>query len=388
MVDKDKKIELPKINKIPVITLVIILVALLIITFINPRFVHQNSFNDTYYKTDSESLDLSNNYKITEYIQRMNNWVPQEAYRSYQNKKINDTQLQNILEANSRAKEDLNGDIFRSLEFTSKVVAYQNLYPYINCASDVEEIGKRYKPLFYYLSYYDKKRISDIQSNADRANNFLRQVEYYHEDNQSIINNAKNAQDINNQLRLYEFDCERFSEYIKNDYSRQKIWFYFKLLAILGLAIIFYILGEKVGRHDKDKFKENSNRLSEKIKLSFSPKAISLNTIKSIVSINSVTSTFVAFIVVAINISALNNWIVVGSIILSVISLLSSLLLGVIAINNQEEFYKRWCYRMFVIGILLFVGFFLMFIFSGSISSIFSGAKESLQTFLNNQTIK
>ena len=253
------------------IILSIILVISLMLTFLNPKFIHQNNFNETYLRTDIINSDFSTQAKIADYIERTNQYIPQQAYNSFEIGEINKTQLQKIVESSGRAKEELNDNLYLSLQLTSSVVTYQKVYPFINCANNLSDIGKKYNPLFYYLSYFDKKRIGEIQYASNNAQSFISYIENYAEDNKTIINKAEGAYDINNRLGLDKLQCREFLIYLKEDYNRQKTWFYFKLLAIIIVAIIFYIIGEKVGMHDKNKVNKKSNRIMDKLKLAFSP---------------------------------------------------------------------------------------------------------------------
>src|SRR3989344_2116760 len=109
-------------------------------------------------------------------------------------------------------------------------------------------------------------------------------------------------------------------------------------------------------------------------------------TIDSVLKINSITTTLVAFLGIVLTISGFNNWIFLGIILICVLSLLSSILFGVIAQNNKSQTHKKICYRLFIFGLAFFIFFFAYILIGGIAAEFVKALGESAKTYLNNQT--
>ncbi len=123
------------------------------------------------------------------------------------------------------------------------------------------------------------------------------------------------------------------------------------------------------------------------IKLAFSPADVKDETIDSILKIISITTTIVVFLGIAITISGFNAWIFLAIILICVLSLLASILFGVMAQNSKSHVHKKICYRLFIFGLAFFIVFFAYLLIGGIALEFFKSFGESAKTYLNNQTV-
>ncbi len=379
----------------PVIAFSILIGIILLIIFVNPNTFHKPYFNDTFEEDKYEDVDLSTNYKIEEYVRTRNEWVSDSVLRLKRSGEITEEQGDKIIEESNEAKRELDtykstgseADLYRALFKTQEAISYKKSYPFFNCVDNVYNLSKRYKPLFYYLGYKDRERVLELRGSQENLGNYLKYSIRYTEENETILRLVRDTEDIERRNKFYELKCEQFRDYLTKDYNRQKIWFVFKLLAVITIFVIGFILGNILTKKNFKKIEKKSNWLMDGIKRAFSPQEIKDETIDSILKINSVTTTLVAFLGIALTISGFNNWIFLGIILICMLSLLTSILFGVIAQNSKSQAHKKICYRLFIFGLAFFIIFFAYILVGGIAAQFFKALGESAKTYLNNQTI-
>lgn len=370
-------------------------IVILLIILINPKLFKSTDFDRSFNRTENEHILLDTVEKIKEYIQIRNDFLPNDASGLQRRGIINVSQSNIVISTSTRAKEDFreyksNGiekKLYSALFYTQLAISYKTIYPFINCVTEVIDTAQKYHPLFFYLGEYDKEKVLELENTKDRLLNGLENHERYREEPEQIISLTKYAHNIEEDFRLYELRCDQFNLYIQKDYRRQRLLVLFKFLVFVVAIIVSFVLGRILSRNNINIFTEKTESIIEIIKKIFLPKRVEEETISTILKINTVTTTIVAFLGISLTISGLNNILVTILIILSVLSLLSSILTGIVALNNQEEFFKRWCYRLFMFGLFLFIIFFLYLIIFGSLTLIFKGVLESTKNYFSNQTI-
>lgn len=379
-----------------IIALTIFVGILLLITFVNPNTFHKGYFNDTTQDTQYNTIDLSSNTKIIEYIESRTKWASESALDLKRQNKISEEQADKINEEAIEAQRELDAykssknenDLYMALFKTQEVVFYKKAYPFFNCEDEVYNTSKKYYWLFYYMGDSDRKKVLDLHDTRKYMENALGYSTQYIEDINRTIMLTRDAENIENRYNIYRINCDFFKDYINKDYKRQRYWFIIKLLAVIAIFLVGLVLGNLISKRNIKKFEKHSNSLTNKIKNVFYPKEVKEETIKSILSINSVTTTILSFFGILLTISGFNNWFMVGLMLISVLLLITSILLGVIAMNNKNPKYQLWCYRFFIFGLTFFVFFFAYILIGGIISEFFKAASESMKTYLNNQTIK
>lgn len=380
----------------PIIALTIFVGILLLIIFVNPNTFHKGFFNDTIEDTQYNTIDLSSNTKIVEYIESRTRWASESALDLKRQNKISEEQADKINEESIEAQRELeayksskneNG-LYMALFKTQEVVFYKKAYPFFNCEDEVYNTSKKYFWLFYYMGDSDRKKVLDLHETRKYMENSLSYSTQYIEDVNRTIMLARDSENIENRYNIYRINCDSFKDYISKDYKRQRYWFLTKLLAVIVIFILGFILGNLLTKKKVKKFERKTNWIMNGIKRAFSPEKIEDDTIKTILKTSSVTTALVAFLGIALTISGFNTWFVVILILLSVLSLLASILTGIIGFNNGQESFKRSAYRLFIFGLALFIIFFLYIIFFGGIATFFKGMTEAAKTYLNNQTIK
>jgi len=379
-----------------IIALTIFIGILLLIIFVNPNVFHKGYFNNTIQDIQYTTLDLSTNAKISEYIESRIKWISDSALGLKRQNKISEEQADKINEEGIEAQRELDNyksnknenNLYMALFKTQEVILYKKAYPFFNCEDEVYNLSKRYYWLFYYMSDIDRKKVLDLHETRKYLDNTLSYSTQYMEDYNRTIMLARDAENIESRYNFYKINCDQFNEYLKKDYQRQRYWFLAKLLAVIFIFILGFIFGNILTKKKIKKFERKSNWIMKGIKKAFSPEKVEDETIKTILKTSSVTTALVAFLGIALTISGFNTWFVVILILLSVLSLLASILTGIIGLNNGQDSFKKSCYRLFIFGLALFIIFFLYIIFFGGIATFFKGMAEAAKTYLNNQTIK
>jgi len=377
-----------------VIGLSIFIGVLLLIIFVNPNTFHKPYFNDTLNEEDYQEIDLSSNSKIRDYIETRNKWISDSVLSLKRQNEISDEQGDKIVEESNEARRYIDiynsnptdKDLYMALFKTQEALVYKKAYPYLNCVDEVYNLSKKYKPLFYYLGNADRDRVLELRGSSENLKNFLDYSTRYTEEKERILSLTRDVENIERRYNFYELNCDALNKYLKEDYQRQKIWFVFKLLAVIMIFVIGFILGNLLTKKKIKKFEKKSTWLMDGIKKAFSPQEIKDETIDSVLKINSITTTLVAFLGIVLTISGFNNWIFLGIILICVLSLLSSILFGVIAQNNKSQTHKKICYRLFIFGLAFFILFFAYILIGGIAAEFVKALGESAKTYLNNQT--
>lgn len=382
-------------KKLPYILFFILAILIIIsflITFINPNVFTKPYYNNSVFEREYDQTQLSTNYQIKDFVERMIGYLPGEAKDMEDLGKINSTQSKQIIDNTNQAynfyvsykSSNNQNDLYKSLFYAQLALAYSKANPYITCANKVLSTSEKYYPLVYYLSKADRDTALIIQDTKKGFENFLGYTSYYSEDNKTILSKAQSTLRAYQDL-TYRANCDQFELYIKQDYTRQSNWFIFKATALILIFIIGFIIGVALVSYQK-----NEKKIEKKISFInkiWCPRKIEDPTIESILKINSITAALIAFLSISLNIAIFNNWIIVGSIIISVLLVLLSILLGIISLNNKNEKLKLYCYRSFILGIGLFVIFFAYLLIGGIIAKFLENIGESARTYLNNQTI-
>ncbi len=376
-----------------IITFSIFIGIILSIILINPITFFSSDFTPTYNESQFKDVDLSTNSSIITYVENKNRYLSDIVLSSKQRGELTEEQADEIIMISIEAKRTLSSynsnaeeqDLSTALFYTQQAISLRKIYPFNNCAEEVYNLSKKYKLLFYYLSYKDRNYILDIYETKGTLENFLGANRVYREDFERLPNRVKDVENIEDRYDLYELDCKNFKEYLQEDYKRQKSFFLIKLILIIIIFIAGLILGNFWSK--RKSIGKKSEKFGNHLKKMFSPKTIEDDTIKSILKISSVSTTLVAFLGIALTISGFNTWFVVGLILVSVLSLLLSILLGVVSLNNREEIYKKWCYWLFVFGLGFFIFFFVYLLVGGIIVEFLKAIGESAQTYLSNEIV-
>ena len=371
---------------------ILILVCFLVgIFFSNPHFFSKVEFNKTFQNTQSD-INLETKGEIMGYIERGIMNLPGDVLVLKQNGQINSTQEQDIIQALDRASSEFSDyktnlqeeNLYQSLFYSQASLAYYKAYPFINCANEISAISNKYTPFFYYLSHSDRERVFDILGTSSRLNNYLDYNSNYVDNKDIIVRRAREVFTIEQDFDFYKLKCEEFNIYLKKDYTRQKLLAIFKGLIMVGLFISGFILG-KVTKFLK-KVNLGKGSFFERFSKFFFPEKIENETIERLLKTTTILAVFGALgsaFIVSDNvlIKLLGIFAIVD-----VLVFLMAIAIGISALNNSSEKGKRLSYCLYSIGIISFIGIVIYFFVLFFLGKLFSTAKLSLQTFLNNQT--
>jgi len=375
-----------------VITLSIFIGIILLIIFANPNMFSKSDFIPVYNESQFENIDLSENYQIKDYVETKNKFLPNSVLSLKQRGELTEEQTDEIIKISASAERSLSEylsggdkqDLSMALFHTQEAISLEKIYPFNNCGDNIYNLSKKYGWFFHYLSYEDREQALDIYQTKENLANFLDANRYYRENLDKLPRRTVEVENLERKYDLYGLDCRDFKNYLQKNYDRQKSFFLLKLASVILIFIVGLIFGNIWS--NRKKLSKKSEKVGNHLTKMFNPKTIKDDAIKSILKISSVSTTIVAFLGIVLTISGFKTLFVMGLILMSILPLLSSMLLGIIALNNTEEIYKKWCYRLFVFGLGFFIFFFAYLLFGGILVEFFKTLGESAQTYLNNQT--
>lgn len=373
------------------IILLLLVIFLLFSLFVNPNFIYKTEFNKSFESTESD-INLDNNLQIVDYIEKRIINIPGDVLNLKQSGRINETQEIKIIETLDRASSDYSTyksnykeeDLYNSLFYAQASLAYLKSYPFIHCADEISKTAEKYKPFFYYLNHVDRKGVFDIIGTSERLNNYLEYNSHYRDDKINIIRKARQAFNIEQDFNFYELKCEKFKKYLEEDYKRQKLLIVFKILVVIAIFLLGFVVGF-IAKNAK-KIKKKTDSFSDKFSRFFFPQRVEDSTIERILKTNSILAIFGVFGTAFITSGNLLIKLLGFLAVIDVFIILSSIVFGISALNNKSQKGKEISYSLYSIGIMVFillaVCFFIMFVLGNLVVVV----KESLQTFLSNQT--
>jgi hypothetical protein len=382
-----------KLNYLGFVLILILICILMTLAFINPHSIYKSEFNKTFENSQSD-INLKTVIQIVDYIEKRMMNIPGDVLRLKQKNLINYSQEEEIIKTLDMASSEFldyknnyqEENLYQALFYSQASLAYYKSYPFINCANEVSIISSKYTPFFYYLSQSDKERVSKIIGTSNRLENYLEDNSYYRNNTDNIIRRAKEVFEIEQDFDFYELKCEQFKSYLEKDYSRQQLFFFFKLGAGFLILIVGILIGSYFNKKNFEKITDFGDRVRNIWSKIISPRDIREETIKAILKKDSLIATLVIFISIIYTVGDIISFIMAIFVFAIVILLILSILLGIISINNNSLTARRYSYLFFVLGIILFVGFFIYLILGGMLFNILDIIGDSAQNFLNNQT--
>ncbi len=364
---------------------------LMIIFFSNPHSFSKMEFNESFRDAQSD-IKLDTTPDIIDYVEKRVMNLYSDTDRLKKNDQINSSQKEKIYETLDRASSSYGSynsgfnehDLYEALFYSQSSLVYYKAYPFIHCANEVFQTSKKYKSLFYYLSYSDQQRVLKILSKSENLANYLSSTSRYNEDKNFILNRAKEAFKLEENFKLYELKCNEFKEHLREDYRRQNAWIIFKWVMILFIFIIGVVVGITMRKIKEIGVKVES--FSNNFLKFFNPKEVNDKTIERILRTSSVLAIFGVLGTAFITSNDLLVKILGFFAIIDVLILLASIVFGISALNNKSEKGKKLSFILYHWGIVGFILLVIFFFIMVSLGFIITGIRDSLSTFLNNQT--
>jgi hypothetical protein len=358
----------------------------------NPQNIDKNELNNSEMESELK-LTPKTTIDIIKFVEDESEQILKDLSEKERFYGLGDEQSKGILKSRNDASDYLKDyfrssdieDLSQSLFYTQKALTELEIYPYLNCLEGIENLSEDFKNSLYYLSSSDKEKISDML-------NFKDYSEYL------LHNNLDNEGEINKTLRqlddLYrfedktvgdEYDCFKFQKYLSKEHRSQNAYWFLKTLLCLLLLGLGIFLGWTM-RVFKNR-SEGMNIFSERLVNIFNPKKVKDETIERVIKTNSILAIFgtIGALFISNKLLILN---IFGYIALvDVLLLLSAIVMGIYALNNDSEYGKILSYKLFNFGILGFVILSAYLIFMIIIGALGSGLWGSAMQYLQNQTV-
>ncbi len=357
---------------------------------------------------DSNNLDLESHIEVANHISGSHEAILRTIKSIREDEKITEKQYLEINDMVTKSLEEYNSykdyiksnvynndterTLYSSLWYLTKARALTLHYDIHNCVDSSLSITERYTKFFFFLKKGDRDTMKALKEESNRFNNYM---EYkflssnYPYDRNQIISDVKSFFNIKSDFYDAEDECEKFKINITNDYNYQNFLLKYKIVIAVIVIIIFFIAGKILTiRNIREMFSFLSKKTDNTLGIISSiikPKEIKQKTIEGILKVGSIATTIATLGGVLFRILNL-NWFLLLITVVCVISLLLSILFGIISVNNNSEKMKKWTYYLFLFGMFLFIWIILQFIVFVSINSITTAVKQSIANYLSNST--
>lgn len=372
--------------------LILILTGFISFLLINPQQFSTPNLNASEpIATKYESPDT--NAKIIFFVKTESENILEQLSEKKEYSILNSDQGFGILSDRNEATESLkdylrNGDeddLALALFYTQKALSGIEMYPIMNCISDIEKISNDFKGMFYYLSVSDESIISDFLLIQNKIEDKLESNSEYEGNINDTLRQIERLNRFHDWAWYDDYDCMEYKEYLEEEYKNQKGFVFLKIFIFLMIFIIGVICGKFY--RISSKLDKKATSLSNKLTALFSPKKIKVKTIERIIKTNSILAIFAAIGAIFISHTMPIMQLLGYAAIVDVLILLLAIVCGIYALNNGSEYAKKISYQLFIAGIIAFIllsGYvFFLIITEKIVPELFSTIGDRIQ----NQTV-
>lgn len=384
-----------RLNYFGFVLILLFVIATFFLMLINPN-------NLVAYNESEEHVDETEQYDfmthdINELILNKNEILEQHLIDLRKENKITEEQSFMVFELKKQSIDNykthrdslsdtnqINYSLYVSLWYVKKANFITNYYQFTNCVNKTFPLIRKYRPLFYFLTYTDKEKASSLQSNVATfiAHGELLKIKPGNVD--KLIDHIKLIYNYEDKFNKLNEDCASFYNHISQDYKYQSNLFKIKIVSLLLSSLIIFLLAKIITWNRIRRMFNVSGNIYGNL---FFPRRVSGDTIKTIIKLDSLITVIVSVTSFLINIFKFNLSFFIFSM-LCVICLLFGIVIGVISINTPNNPNLRIdCYRLFMLGMILFVIILVEIIFLIQVSAIFTTIKQSVAVSLINSTI-
>jgi len=374
-------------------------------------FSEPHNFKDIQQSTDFESsewdnFDLDDPIAVENYILNLQDSVTSTATSYKKNGKINEQQYVEINELIGRSSseyrdfradksrplgEETEKALYFSLWHINKARALTIYYDTQNCVTSSLDVVNKFKNFFFFLNKEDRDTAIELKKDLNGLGKRIKGLDDYPDDVrgakmdvQSFLNSQRNFQETERQ-------CGKFEPTILADYKYQKFFFKVKVFLAIIFTVIVFILGKIITIANIKRlwkfFIPGQKNFWDKVLGAIFPKNVKKETIKSILKLSSLATVIVAVGGLIVSVMGLKNWTLAFMIVICAISLLSSILFGVMSINSGSKNQRRASYFLFIVGLILFIILILELVIVINLASLTMTVKDSLVALLSNSTI-
>ena len=290
--------------------------------------------------------------------------------------------------------EEANKYVYSSLWYITRAKALTYHYSVQNCINSISETIEKYNGIarfFFFLTNEDREREIELKNDCMSLDRIISSYDDIPRNNNKIITQVEHLR--NNKYEEVDDECYTFRKDIIEDYNYQYNSFILKVTFLLLLLVLAFFVGKFVTLERLKSSYQNINELlivpSDIFSEMHTEKKVNETTIKQILKLSSLPTTIATIIAIIIKFSGLNivfTAIILVTAVVCVISLLISMLLGIISINRDSERLRRLAYVSFLFGLIFFIFIIVELFFVIGFTSLVSTVEQSIRTFLTNST--
>ena len=332
-------------------------------------------------------LNISDTSSVKNYILGSQQEIIQNANYCKQNNEITESQHLEISEIVKKSIWDYSeyerntkdsNSLYESLKWIRYADSLAIYYPLQNCINESTNTIEKYNSFFFFLKKEDIDTLSNLKKEQECFENYI--WWYYEIETDKGINSTVTHYAFYSDYIKAKSDCAKFKKRITDDYNYQYELFKYKIVISILIICLVFIAGNL--------FKISTLKsMKERVFLNIQQtEDVKKETIKQILKLSSLTTTFAALAGIITKILNLNPILLFIAIICTIFLLVSNLL-GVISLNNNKpQLLRKISYQLFIFGSIFFIMIIVGIVFFISIDSITDAVKETI-VFYSNSTI-
>lgn len=254
-------------------------------------------------------------------------------------------------------------------------------FEYETCVEQVNSLGERYRPLVHSLRTQDVETINKLNADQRRYWYVLEHNKRPPSDPAAVVSNIRGYSDARVEMVENTHECHSFAAHLKNDVRYSHGILVLRTLALLLLIGAAFLLGKATSSKRLRQWTKKIDGETKPGEEFWAPKA-SVESVKAILQVSSVTSVIATAAGIVVTVLGSRGFVLLSIPIFCVFALLGSILLGVRAINAESARLRLYSYRLFIIGMLLFIVVLAEILFIMGAAVFGSAAKEAINAYL------
>lgn len=387
-----------KISYLSLVFILFILFFSFLIIFIHPHNLKDIKTIDENPNYNESTLFLDDISKVESYVHHTQESVSEDANSLKENNKITELQYQEINSYLSKSISNYNyyyesrnnKSLYLSFWYAEKADSLVNQYPIQNEIDSSLNTLDKFNNYFFYISDEKIKIVGELKNDYNRFNNFQEYNTEPPESIDNIIRDINSFENFNDDYHKVSRMSRDFNKYIVADYTYQSWLFKIKLFDTIVVLTIVFCLGWMFSKIKFTTIKKSILEIKSDtfnwFKEIFFPKEVKSETITEILKLNSFLFAFVTLVSTIAIVLNLNKGIILILFVPCVLFSLTSIFLGVIAINKDSNDFRKACYWLFQLGLFFAISILFELILGIGLNSLVDTGRDALNSFLNSTT--
>lgn len=381
-----------------IVILCSVFIMFLLVFFIEPHNLMSNSFEDLPFLTETDLTSYFREQNVNSILSRNIDELYSDIITSFENSQINLSQqvaVRNELSQASRYYEESknefnitkrNQTLYIAFSYFMKADSLFSFHRFNTCYQKTKNTENKYHPLFYYLKFEDKKRLSKYEKFLSQHKSMLssRRINIDNSPHDSVLNYVGEFQKFEREAFNNYLECVIFGQHLLDDWNYQHNLYFIKFFLLLTVLLMFNPFLIKFVIKSYKSFMKKSSKFETKV-YDWKKQNVNIKVIKIIPRMGSIITVLVSLGIAFITLFNESGVVFLGLSIVCTLLLLFSMAVALFSLNNPSNlFLRQLCFRSFILAIFLFIIIIVYIFFILLVMNIGESIKTSITLFFNS----